>query len=251
MSGQVVAIGPDGVERWRYSPSAAYYNSLRLGGGEPRRRGGLRVRTGTSRKLNAERHAAWQIEFLGGDYMNELESTYSAPLVDADGRIYLGLGTGKRWTRPWGKVLRAYTPAGALLWEFPLGEGVYTSSPALAPDGTLYVGSMDGKLYALGDAAPPPPANDSARSASTRPRSSAAAARRGRWSRCSSPPPAPGGHGDAGLGAAGRGLGAGLRSRFPRGATIATFKAAAGFVTQPDPAEVCGIYAGTTQCADR
>lgn len=40
-------------------------------------------------------------------------------------------------------------PSGSLNWEFPVDEGVYTSSPTLAPDGTLYVGSMDGALYAL------------------------------------------------------------------------------------------------------
>ena len=33
---QVVAIGPDGVERWRYSPSGLVLQHLRVGGGEPR-----------------------------------------------------------------------------------------------------------------------------------------------------------------------------------------------------------------------
>jgi outer membrane protein assembly factor BamB len=34
------------------------------------------------------------------------------------------------------------------LWEFETGAGVY-SSPAIGPDGTVYVGSRDGKLYAI------------------------------------------------------------------------------------------------------
>ncbi len=156
LSGQVVAISPNGVEKWRYSPSASYYNSY----------ASLAVNPAGDvvfafdwyfGKLSADGIEQWQIEFRGGDFGNELEHTYSAPLIDADGNIFLGLGTGKRFTRPWGKVVRAYTPAGTLLWEFPVGEGVYTSSPALAPDGTLYVGSMDGALYALRDDTAPAP----------------------------------------------------------------------------------------------
>ena len=35
-----------------------------------------------------------------------------------------------------------------LLWEFKTGGGVW-SSPAIGSDGTVYVGSDDGKLYAV------------------------------------------------------------------------------------------------------
>jgi outer membrane protein assembly factor BamB len=37
---------------------------------------------------------------------------------------------------------------GIKLWEFETGDIVY-SSPAIGPDGTLYVGSDDKKLYAI------------------------------------------------------------------------------------------------------
>ncbi len=37
---------------------------------------------------------------------------------------------------------------GTVLWEFETGGGVY-SSPAIGSDGTVYVGSDDGKLYAI------------------------------------------------------------------------------------------------------
>jgi outer membrane protein assembly factor BamB len=148
LSGQIVAISPDGVERWRYEPSASYYTSYASLSVTPA--GEIVFAFGWYLgKLTADGVEQWKLEFLGGQYNNELESTYSAPLIDADGNIYLGLGTGKRWTRPWGKVVRSYTPAGLLRWEFPIGEGAYTSSPALAADGTLYIGSMDDALYAL------------------------------------------------------------------------------------------------------
>jgi outer membrane protein assembly factor BamB len=157
LSGEIVAVRPDGTERWRYAPSAAYYNSYGSVSVSPSGDvvfsfgwylGKLRLLDGS---------VAWQIDFLGGEYNNELESTYAAPVIDGKGAIFLGLGTGKRWTRPWGKVIRGYGPGGDLVWEFPVGEGTYTSSGALAADGTLYMGAMDGFLYALRDGGPPPP----------------------------------------------------------------------------------------------
>eukprot|EP01047_Picozoa_sp_COSAG01_P109466 COSAG01_NODE_38336_length_491_cov_0.561224_1_plen_86_part_00 len=45
-------------------------------------------------------------------------------------------------------VAVACTPPGAEGWSFTTGDRV-ESSPALGPDGTVYVGSGDGKLYAL------------------------------------------------------------------------------------------------------
>ena len=155
LSGQIVAVGPDGVERWRFEPSASYYSSYASVSVTPAGEVVFAFSWYLG-KLNPNGSANWQIDFIGGTSNNELENTYSAPLIDADGNIYLGLGTGKRFTRPWGKVVRSYTPAGQLRWEFPVGEGVYTSSPALGADGTLYIGSMDGALYALRDPASAP-----------------------------------------------------------------------------------------------
>ena len=43
---------------------------------------------------------------------------------------------------------KAKATAGVKLWQFKTGGGVY-SSPAIGSDGTVYVGSFDGKLYAI------------------------------------------------------------------------------------------------------
>jgi len=43
---------------------------------------------------------------------------------------------------------------GTTLWKFST-KGTLISSPALGADGTLYVGSMDGKLYAFNSSAGP------------------------------------------------------------------------------------------------
>jgi len=40
------------------------------------------------------------------------------------------------------------TTAGDKLWEFETGDQV-SSSPAIGSDGTVYVGSLDKKLYAI------------------------------------------------------------------------------------------------------
>ncbi len=43
---------------------------------------------------------------------------------------------------------KAKATVGGELWEFETGGGV-SSSPAIGSDGTVYVGSMDAKLYAV------------------------------------------------------------------------------------------------------
>ena len=43
---------------------------------------------------------------------------------------------------------KAKTTAGTKLWEFETGGGVY-SSPAIGSDGTVYVGLLENKLYAI------------------------------------------------------------------------------------------------------
>jgi outer membrane protein assembly factor BamB len=245
LSGHIVAISPAGVERWRYSPSAAYYSNY----------GSLSVTPGGDvvfafswylGKLRlADGEPAWQVEFLGGEYLSELESTYSAPAIDADGSIFLGLGTGKRWTRDWGKVVRSYDAGGELEWEFPLGEGVYTSSPALAADGTLYVGSMDGFLYALQDAGATPP--NAITSLDLDPPSVGGGTPGAgmvtlRW-------PAPAGGATVTLASE---TNVGLRlpptALVAPGASTATFTFGTGHVNVPATVRVCGTYGGATAC---
>jgi outer membrane protein assembly factor BamB len=45
--------------------------------------------------------------------------------------------------------LYALDPDGTQKWEFVTGAVVY-SSPAIGADGTIYVGSNDSNLYAIG-----------------------------------------------------------------------------------------------------
>jgi len=44
---------------------------------------------------------------------------------------------------------KAKVTAGVKLWEFVTGGDIWTSSPAIGSDGTVYVGSEDKKVYAI------------------------------------------------------------------------------------------------------
>ncbi|MFZ9836971.1 MAG: PQQ-binding-like beta-propeller repeat protein [Opitutaceae bacterium] len=69
--------------------------------------------------------------------------TSSSPAISADGgAIYLGVSTATA-----GRIV-AVTPAGRVLWSVTRSDWV-DSTPAVGPDGTIYVGSHDGRLYAL------------------------------------------------------------------------------------------------------
>lgn len=77
----------------------------------------------------------------------------SSPAVGPDGTIYVGVD-------PYGAVgqvpyaidtaLFAFRPDGSLKWTFDMDDGA-ESSPAIGPDGTVYIGSYDGRLYAVAD----------------------------------------------------------------------------------------------------
>jgi outer membrane protein assembly factor BamB len=63
---------------------------------------------------------------------------HAAPVLGSDGTIYLLAE----------QMLIAMAPQGRLIWDLPL-PGSFGGSPALAPDGTLYVGTSEGVIYAV------------------------------------------------------------------------------------------------------
>lgn len=85
-----------------------------------------------------------QWRFSVGGYV-----TWSSPALSPDGlTVYIGayreLGRG-------GRVLAVSTRDGGTRWNRVLTNPV-ESSPAVGPDGTIYIGGVDGKLYALNPA---------------------------------------------------------------------------------------------------
>jgi len=77
----------------------------------------------------------------------------SSPAVGFDGTIYVGTdpyGAVGQTPVPVTNVLFAFNPDGSLKWSFPMDDGA-ESSPAIGHDGTVYIGSYDGHLYAIED----------------------------------------------------------------------------------------------------
>jgi outer membrane protein assembly factor BamB len=75
----------------------------------------------------------------------------SSPSAAADGTIYIGLEVGAAAsTSPSGKLF-AVNPNGAQKWVFtpPTSPDWIDSAPAIAADGTVYVGCWNGMLYAV------------------------------------------------------------------------------------------------------
>ena len=64
-----------------------------------------------------------------------------SPVVDGRGTVYVGTEA---------KTVNAVGADGQLQWTVPVGDFV-ESSIAIGADGTLYVGALDGKLYAIGE----------------------------------------------------------------------------------------------------
>jgi len=62
----------------------------------------------------------------------------SSAAIGGDGTIYFSAQQ---------KII-ALSPGSGKLWELDAGDDV--SSPSIGPDGTIFVGSKDNKLYAIG-----------------------------------------------------------------------------------------------------
>jgi|GEM_PF-1209962 len=108
--------------------------------------------------VNPDGTSKWEDPFKTGGEI------WSSPAVGPDGTIYVGSGeaepdpeecSGEAEPGPSNAKLHAITPDGGKKWEFqtgpgkcPLPDGV-DSSPAIGSDGTIYVGSNDGYVYAI------------------------------------------------------------------------------------------------------
>ena len=70
---------------------------------------------------------------------------YCSPAIGPDGTIYVGSeGTIASQSR-----LYAINPNGSLKWQFAGATDWIDSSPTVTANGTIYVGSWDGTLYAI------------------------------------------------------------------------------------------------------
>jgi len=132
-NGKAYAVAPDGSLKWTFTTGGRIGSSPALGAD------GTLYLGSDDRKLYAlTPYGSQKWAFLTGG------AICSSPAVGADGVIYVGSDD---------KNLYALTPDGKVKWTVVTGNGIRTS-PAISPDG-VYIGSYDGKLYAIGAATPP------------------------------------------------------------------------------------------------
>lgn len=102
----------------------------------------------------------YKVDFMGNQIFhkyledpnsNFLGHTWSSAAIDGANRLYWGLGNGKRSAIAYEKNLVVFNTNLVATTYVPMPEITGTSNPAIAGDGTLYVGCLDGNLYAFGN----------------------------------------------------------------------------------------------------
>lgn len=130
LTGRLYSLRPDGTQRWTYMPGGPMSSSPALSA------------DGTTAYFGAYDHKLHAVDTATGtarwtfDLGDEVRA--SSPLVAADGSIYIGCYDG---------LLYAVNADGTLKRTYATGNWI-RSSPVIVGN-TLYVGSNDGKLYAL------------------------------------------------------------------------------------------------------
>ncbi|WP_448378625.1 beta-alanine-activating enzyme beta-propeller domain-containing protein, partial [Fervidobacterium sp.] len=122
------AIRPDGTLKWKFGTNGGIYSSPAIGAD-----GTIYVRSEDGYLYAIDQTGVLKWKF------NSNSSIDSSPLIGADGVIYIV----SRY-----KVY-ALTPNGEKKWEFSSGWMQFTTSPTVGNNGELYVGSSDGKLFAI------------------------------------------------------------------------------------------------------
>lgn len=122
----------NGTQRWSYPTDGIVEGSAVEGMGRSCLFAG---RDGFLYSLSWDGGLNWKT-FVGPNY-------YSTPCVDGMGRIYAGVLRGSTEGS-----LVVLSSEGAILWQTDF-DGFVDSSPLLGPDGTVYVGNNNGRLYAI------------------------------------------------------------------------------------------------------
>ena len=147
---RMYAIAPSGVLKWSYRTGYCVFSSPAIGPGGEIYFGSKDECLYALEDSVAYGKLRWKHAtgtFFDGHFMD------SSPAIGSDGTIYVGTdpyGGGSKDPVPVDSVFFAVNPNGTLKWKFPMEDGA-ESSPAIGPDGTIYVGSFDGNLYAIRD----------------------------------------------------------------------------------------------------
>ncbi|MBM7865723.1 PQQ-binding-like beta-propeller repeat protein [Heliobacterium gestii] len=159
-AGTVYALGADGSEKWRYDAGGAVVTAPTVtqdrilvaaskqivaldGAGAlqwtlsaPVREGGLTAAPDGTVWAVSDEGVLLRIAAATGDILTTVRTPCSPafpPLVASDGTIYAAGD----------KRLNAFSPSGECKWSVKTGGAIY-GSPALHPDGTVYMATLDG-----------------------------------------------------------------------------------------------------------
>ncbi|MFC1485517.1 PQQ-binding-like beta-propeller repeat protein [Candidatus Latescibacterota bacterium] len=141
------SINPDGTPRWQYPTGWCIFSSPALAPDGTIYVGSKDEHLYAFREDGSVVWATATGTFYDGYLVD------SSPAIGEDGTIYVGTdpyGAAGQAPVPVNKVFYAFRPDGTIKWIFPMEDGA-ESSPAIGPDGTVYVGSYDGNIYALED----------------------------------------------------------------------------------------------------
>ena len=147
---RMYALAPSGLLKWSYPTDFCVFSSPAIGPGGEIYFGSKDHHLYALQDMTTHGNLAWRCAtgtFFDGHFVD------SSPAIGSDGTLYVGTdpyGGGGKDPVPVDSVFFAVNPDGTLKWKFPMGDGA-ESSPAIGPDGTVYVGSFDGNLYAIRD----------------------------------------------------------------------------------------------------
>ncbi len=136
LDGNLYAISADGIEIWRAN--------LGQGTGVPAISEEGVIHVGVTSPVEEMFYALNRDGSIGWVYHVESYVVESSPIIAPDGIIYLAASNPMTAA---GAVV-ALNADGTERWRYDIRSQL-PFSPALAPDGTVYVGALDGKLYAL------------------------------------------------------------------------------------------------------
>ena len=136
--GSLYAINSNGSLRWSYTEPAPYisFNAAPAVAGD----GTIYARrnNGYLYAINPNGTLKWKTQIY--------YDTWAAPALGSDGTIYVA---GWDAANGYADCVHAIRPSdGVILWSFDAGNTIY-SGPVVAPDGTIYFGSTDTKVYAV------------------------------------------------------------------------------------------------------
>lgn len=155
------AIDPQGNEKWRINymywvggfPGYSPLSAVAIGPS-----GTIYVGNVGVHAISPDGETFWAFDIPHTEEQS-VYSTRAAPVVDVNGVIYWPsyYAVYNPVTFEWSfeGLLFALNPDGTEKWRLTtstVGEAVNSSSPAIGDDGTIYLGSEDGYLYAIGEA---------------------------------------------------------------------------------------------------